>query len=78
MNEVRFTNMDQVQKFVDDIRKIPYDVNACHGKYIVDAKSLLGLLSLSLGRPIQLEVVCNDDNLSIANEILTSICEDYK
>lgn len=72
---IRFITMDQVQKFIDDIRKIPYDVDACHGNYIVDAKSLLGILSLSLGREIKL-VVHSEDPL--AQELLDTICEDYK
>lgn len=78
MHEIKFTSIDQVQRFVDSIRKVPYDVNAHHGNYVVDAKSLLGLLSLSLGRPIQLEVICTDGNLDIANELVSTICEEYK
>ena len=73
--KVRFTTMDQVQKFIDDIRKIPYDVDARHGNYVVDAKSLLGILSLSLGREIDLKVRTDDP---LAYELLNTICEDYK
>ena len=73
--KVRFTTMDQVQKFIDDIRKIPYDVDARHGNYVVDAKSLLGILSLSLGREIELRIHTEDP---LAYELLNTICEDYK
>lgn len=73
--KVRFITMDQVQKFIDDIRKIPYDVDARHGNYVVDAKSLLGILSLSLGREIELRVHTDDP---LAYELLNTICEDYK
>jgi len=72
---VKFVTMDQVQKFVDSIRKIPYDVDACHGNYIVDAKSLLGLLSLSLGREIKL-IVHSEDPL--AEDLLKMICDDFR
>ena len=74
-NTVKFTAIDQVQKFIDDIRKIPYDVDACHGNYIVDAKSLLGILSLSLGREITLKIHTEDDT---AYELLDLICEKYQ
>ena len=73
--KVRFTTMDQVQKFIDDIRKIPYDVDERHGNYVVDAKSLLGILSLSLGREIELRIHTEDP---LAYELLNTICEDYK
>lgn len=74
-NTVKFTAMDQVQTFIDDIRKIPYDVDACHGNYIVDAKSLLGILSLSLGREIIIKIHTEDDT---AYELLDLICEKYQ
>jgi len=60
---VKFSAIDQVQKFIDDIRKIPCDVDACHGNYVVDAKSLLGILSLSLGREIYLRPHSGDPNI---------------
>jgi len=72
---VKFTAMDQVQTFIDDIRKVPYDVDACHGNYVVDAKSLLGILSLSLGREITLKVRSED---STAGELLKIIAEKYQ
>ena len=72
---VKFSTMDQVQKFIDDVRKIPYDIDACHGNYIVDAKSILGILSLSLGREIELIIHSNNPS---SLEMLQKICEKYK
>ena len=72
--KIRFQTIEQVQTFIDDIRKIPYDVDACHGNYIVDAKSVLGILSLSLGREITLKVRSED---KLADELLNTICEKY-
>ena len=72
---VKLMTMEQVQKFIDAIRKMPYDVDARHGHYIVDAKSILGILSLSLGREIDLEVHTEDP---LAYELLDTICEDFQ
>ena len=72
---VRFVTIDQVQRFVDSIRKVPYDVDACHGNYVVDAKSLLGLLSLSLGREIELKI---HSDSGVAYELLQTVCEEFK
>jgi len=72
---VKFSAIDQVQKFIDDIRKVPFDVDACHGHYVVDAKSVLGILSLSLGREINL--VPHTDN-SADFDLIQKICEEYK
>ena len=65
--KIKFDTIDKVQRFVDGVRKIPYDVDARHGNYIVDAKSLLGILSLSLGKEI--EIVVHSDNADAAENI---------
>ena len=72
---VRFTTIEQVQRFIDEIRKVPQDVDACHGHYIVDAKSVLGILSLSLGREVEL-ILHSDDLNSI--KLLETICDEFK
>ena len=72
---VKFTTIEQVQKFIDAIRKILYDVDACHGHYIVDAKSVLGILSLSLGREVTLILHTDDEQ---AHEMLETLCNEFK
>ena len=71
---IKFTTIDQVQQFIDRVRKLPCDIDACHGHYIVDAKSVLGILSLSLGREIELNIHSNDlDDYKMLEEI----CSDF-
>lgn len=72
---VKFTTIEQVQKFIDEVRKIPCDVDACHGHYIVDAKSVLGILSLSLGREVTL--VAHSDEKQIY-EMLETLCDEFQ
>ena len=74
---VRFVTIDQVQRFVDSVRKIPYDVDACHGNYVVDAKSLLGLLSLSLNRPLKLVLHCTNEVTKITQDLFDSVCDEF-
>ena len=38
--------MQNASKLVSIAESIPYDVDLCYGRYIVDAKSMLGVLSL--------------------------------
>lgn len=38
--------MQNASKLVNIAESIPYDVDLCYGRYIVDAKSMLGVLSL--------------------------------
>ncbi len=55
-----FKSMDDVVNFVKKVENYPYDMDMKRGKYIVDAKSLLGLLNLGLQRKIELKVYADN------------------
>lgn len=57
---VMFRNPDDVLDFVKKVEKYPYDMDMKRGRYIVDAKSLLGLMNLGFEQEIELKVY-NDD-----------------
>ena len=44
--KVTLGNMQNASKLVSIAEAIAYDVDLCYGRYIVDAKSMLGVLSL--------------------------------
>ncbi len=44
-----------VKKFVNTVNKYPYDIDLRSGRFVVDAKSILGIFSLDLSKPIVLE-----------------------
>ena len=50
---IRLTQED-VQHFVAVTTKCDFDVDICYNRYVVDAKSLMGIFSLDLSRPINL------------------------
>lgn len=45
-----------VKDFVNIVGQFNYDVDLRSGRYVVDAKSLLGIFSLDLSKPITLEI----------------------
>ena len=45
-----------VKKFVNIVNKYPYDIDLRSGRFVVDAKSILGIFSLDLSKPIVLEI----------------------
>ena len=57
---VIFQGTDDVVKFVDRVGKYPYDMDMKSGRYIVDAKSLLGLMNLGFKKKIELKVYEDD------------------
>ncbi len=46
---------ESVKKFVAVVSKYPYDIDLRSGRFVIDAKSLLGIFSLDLSKPIVLE-----------------------
>ena len=58
--KVLLKTLDDVKKFVDVMAEKTYDVELLSGKYVVNAKSVMGVLSLDLTHP--LTVIANVDN----------------
>ena len=58
--KVIFSNPDDVINFVKIVEKYPYDMDMKRGRYIVDAKSLLGLKNLGFDHEIELSVYDED------------------
>lgn len=46
----------RVKEFVNVTQSYPYEILLKSGKYVVDAKSILGIFSLDLSNPITVEV----------------------
>ena len=54
---------ENVKHFVNIVSKYPFEVDFISGRYRIDAKSLLGILSLDLSKPLVLEIFsdkCDD------------------
>lgn len=49
-------SIDDVKKFVNIVSKYDFDVDLTSGRYVVDAKSIMGIFSLDLSKPIKVDV----------------------
>ncbi len=52
--KIRLSTIEEVRKFVDTVLKYPGETDLSSGRYIVDAKSIMGIFSLDLMNPITL------------------------
>ena len=57
-----------VQEFVNILMKFAFDIDLVSGRYIVDAKSIMGIYSLDLTKPIELQAHTDD-----AEDLFTAI-----
>ena len=58
---ISLNSIDKVRAFVNEISKYDFDFDLISGRYVIDAKSIMGIFSLDLSKPIQLNVH-NDEN----------------
>ncbi len=65
---IRLSLVENVNKFVNIVGRYPYDMDLRAGRHVVDAKSILGIFSLDLSRPISLEIY-NDDCDALLEDI---------
>lgn len=58
--KISLHSIDDVKNFVNLVAKCDYDVDITSGRYIVDAKSIMGIFSLDLKKPITVEIHSED------------------
>ena len=57
---VMIGTINDVKSFVSVVSQCDYDVDLISGRYAVDAKSIMGIFSLDLSKPIKLEAHTDD------------------
>ena len=57
---VNLQAINDVKEFVNIVMKYDFDIDLVSGRYHVDAKSIMGIFSLDLSKPIDLEAHTDD------------------
>jgi phosphocarrier protein HPr len=58
--QISLNSIDKVKSFVNEITKFDFDFDLVSGRYVIDAKSIMGIFSLDLSKPIDLNVHASD------------------
>ena len=67
---ISLNSIDKVKAFVNDISKYDFDFDLVSGRYVIDAKSIMGIFSLDLSKPINLNVHAEGNNLDEVLKVL--------
>ena len=59
--KISLNSIDKVKSFVNDLTKFDTDFDLISGRYVIDAKSIMGIFSLDLSRPIDLNIHAEGD-----------------
>ena len=66
---ISLNSIDKVKSFVNTLSKFDTDFDLVSGRYVIDAKSIMGIFSLDLSKPIDLNIHAEND----AEEILQAL-----
>lgn len=66
---IELRSIDAVKSFVNDITKMEGEFDLISGRYVIDAKSIMGIFSLDLAKPLQLNMKgVREDDLKIVRK----------
>lgn len=65
---IQLSAINDVKDFVNTAIRFNYDIDLISGRYAIDAKSIMGIFSLDLSKPIQLQAHTDD-----ADELVQAI-----
>ena len=54
--EISLVTIDQVKRFVDLVSRVDGDVDLISVRYTVDAKSIMGIFSFDISKPMELQI----------------------
>ena len=74
--KICLNSIDKVKAFVNDITKFDTDFDLVSGRYVIDAKSIMGIFSLDLSKPIDLCIHADENSIGSIMEVVNPyICE---
>ena len=68
--KISLNSIDKVKSFVNEITKYDYDFDLVSGRYVIDAKSIMGIFSLDLSKSLDLNIHADDSEIDKILETL--------
>lgn len=72
--KINLSSIDRVRGFCNICMSKHYDIDVCNDRYVVDAKSIMGLFSLNLSEPLTCNVPSSNFDEFVA-EIEEYVCD---
>ena len=63
---IKLSTVQDIREFVDITARVDEDIDLSSGRYVVDAKSIMGIFSLDLLNPITMTVMADNADEIIA------------
>ena len=73
--KISLNSIDKVKAFVNEVTKFNADFDLVSGRYVIDAKSIMGIFSLDLSKPIDLNIHDDEETNDIIKALEPYIVE---
>ena len=74
--KVSLNSIDKVKAFVNDISGFDAEFDIVAGRYVIDAKSIMGIFSLDISKPIDLNIYGDKNIVEILNVLKPYLVEE--
>lgn len=59
---IKLDKVESVQNFINVATSVDFDIDLVRGRYVIDAKSIIGIYSLDLSKPIECNLHCRTES----------------
>jgi len=73
--KISLNSIDKVKTFVNEINRFEAEFDLVSGRYVIDAKSIMGIFSLDISRPIDLNIHTTENLDEILEKLAPYIVE---
>ena len=59
--EIRLNHFDKIKKFLTEVTKFSSDIDLIRDRYVIDAKSSIGIFTIDLSVPVTVQIHSDND-----------------
>lgn len=75
--KISLNSIEKVKTFVNEISKFDAEFDLVSGRYVIDAKSIMGIFSLDITKPIDLNIHASEGVDEIVKKLAPYIIEQF-
>ena len=78
MEEIRIFlgTIERVKNFVNEVSRLECDVDIVSGRYVIDAKSIMGIFSTDLSKPVNVRIHAQGAEAEKALQVVRKYAEE--
>ena len=74
--QISLNSIDKVKSFVNAITQFEFDFDLISGRYVIDAKSIMGIFSTDLSKPVNVRIHAQGAEAEKALQVVRKYAEE--